>query len=93
MYQQKWRRWIADQGGQFDFLKPEIEILASFEHLWLFLEIKMPDKIRLFSGFFQSKSLALAKHFLNCIFITNLFWRESMTMQGTKNIAKILLLP
>ena len=41
---------------------------------------------------FSRKSLALAKHCLSSIFITNLFWRESVTMQGAKNIDKILLL-
>jgi len=35
------------------FLKPDFEILAFFEHLWLFLEIKKkkPDKIWLFLTF------------------------------------------
>ena len=61
MYQQKWRCWIADQGCQFGFFMPESEIMASFEHLRLFLEIKKPDKIRLFLPFFQSKRLISGK--------------------------------
>ena len=78
------------------FLKPDFEILAFFEHLWLFLEIKKPEKSG-FSGFFwlifSRIGLALAKHCLSCIFITNLLRRGSITMQGAQNIAKILLLP
>jgi len=31
------------------------------KHLWLFLEIKKPDKIRLFLAFFQSKRLSSGK--------------------------------
>ena len=31
------------------FLKPDFEILAFFEHLWVFLDIKKPDKIWRFS--------------------------------------------
>jgi len=42
--------------------------------------------------FSVGKGLALAKHCLSCIFTINLFWRESMAMQGAKNIAKNLLL-
>ena len=44
-------------------------------------------------AFFSRKGLTLTKHCLRCIFITNLFWRETMTTQDAKNTAKILLLP
>jgi len=40
------------------FLKPDFEILAFFEHLWLFLEIK---KSQAKSGFFQSERLGSGK--------------------------------
>ena len=75
------------------FLKPNFEIQAFFDALGSFWKSKIPVKIWLFFFiFFSLKGLALAKHFLSCVFITN-FWRESMTMQGARNIAKILLLP
>jgi len=74
-------------------LKPDFEILAFFEHLWFFWEIKKGRKIRLFLAYFQSVGLALAKHCLSCIFIANLLRRGSITRQGAQNIAKILLLP
>jgi len=41
---------------------------------------------------FSRIGLALAKHCLRCIFITDLLRRGSITMQGVQNIAKILLL-
>jgi len=71
-------------------LKPHIEIPVFLTPL-AFLEIK---KKQTKSGFFQPERLGSGKtlselHF----FITNLFCRESMTMQGAQNIAKILLLP
>ena len=40
------------------FLKPDFEILAFFEHLWIFLEIK---KSLTKSGFFQSERLGSGK--------------------------------
>jgi len=46
----------------------------------------------LFLAFFSQKGLALEKHCLSCIFITNLFWKESITMQGAQNIKNVLLL-
>jgi len=39
-------------------------------------------------AFFSRKGLSLAKHRLSCIFITNLFWQESMTMQSAKKCPK-----
>jgi len=48
----------------------DFENLAFFQHFWLFLEIK---KSRKNLAFFSQKGLALAKHYLSCIFITNLF--------------------
>jgi len=76
-----------------------------FEHPWLFFGNKQVRKIwlllacfhkpRLSSGKTLAKKigLALAKHWLSCIFITNLLRRRSIAMQGAQNIAKILLLP
>ena len=40
------------------FLKPDLEILAFFERLWLFLEIKQSQTK---SGFFQSEKLGSGK--------------------------------
>jgi len=42
------------------FLTPDFEILAFFEHLWLFLEIKS-KKTRQNLAFFQSKKLGSGK--------------------------------
>ena len=64
-----------------------------FQHTWLFLMFWFSQKAKQNMFFFSRKGLALAKHCLSCMFVTNRFWRESMTMQGAKNIAKILLLP
>ena len=50
------------------------------------------DKIWLFLAFFSQEGLALDKHCLSCIFITDLFWKECRTMQDAQNIEKILLL-
>jgi len=85
MLQQKWRRWIAHQGcSEFGFFEARIwNTFGFFEN----------QKDRQNLAFFSRKGLALAKHCLSCVFITNLFWWESMTMQGTENIVKILLLP
>jgi len=78
-------RWR--QGCQFGFFEASFRNsgffwtpLAFFEHLWLFLEIK---KILTNSGFFCSpKGLTLKKHCLSCVFITNLFWKECITISG-----------
>ena len=56
------------------FLKPYFEILAFFEHLWLFLEIKKSQtKSDFFWLFFSRKGLDLETHCLSCISIKNLF--------------------
>jgi len=47
-----------------------------------FLEIKKPEKSGLFWLIFSRICLALAKHCLSCIFITNLLRRGSITTQG-----------
>jgi len=67
---------ILSRLANLAFSKPRFEILA--------LKISL-------TFFSVKKGLALAKHCLSYIFITNLFWWGSMTMQGLKNIAKILL--
>jgi len=47
------------------FLKPDFEILAFFERLWLFLgNKKKPDKIWIFLAFFQSERLGSGKTLL-----------------------------
>ena len=43
------------------FLKPDFKILAFFEHLWLFLEIKKARQNLAFSGFLQSERLGSGK--------------------------------
>jgi len=48
MLQQKWRRWIADEGCQFGFFG-EFEKFSEFGTALAFLEIKKTDKIWLFS--------------------------------------------
>ena len=81
------------QGYQFGLFETRLQTLAFFNTLgffWCFDFHKKPNKI---CFFFSWKGLALAKHCLSCMFVTNSFWRESTTMQGAKNIAKILLLP
>jgi len=76
------------------FLKPDFEILALFDHLWLFLEVKKSQtKSGFFWLFFSRTGLDLEKHCLSCIFITNLLWRQSMTMQDAQDIEGILWLP
>jgi len=71
------------------YLKPDFEILAFFN-----AHVNIGSNLGFsFYFFFSRKGLALAKHWLSCIFIANLFWWESMIMQGTKNPVKILLLP
>ena len=81
----------AGQGCQFRFFQARFWNSGFvWTPLAFFGNKKNPDKICLF---FSLTGLALAKHCLSCIFITNLFWRESVTMQGVRNIAMILLLP
>jgi len=66
--------------------------------IWLFLTPlavfgnKKTEKYVLFWRLIFSRiGFALAKHSLSGIFITNLLRRGFITMQGAKNIAKILL--
>ena len=72
------------------FLKPVFEILPFLNTLgffwkgfcWKFFgNWKKTDKTYFFWLFFSAKGFILAKRCLSCIFITNLFWRESMIMQ------------
>jgi len=63
---------ITTRVANLFFSKLDFEILA-FCNTLAFLEIKKPDKIWLFLAFFSQKGLALAKHCLSCVFITNLF--------------------
>jgi len=64
---------------------------------WLFLNtfgfFWKSRKARQNLSFSSRKGLVLEKHCLSCIFITNLSWKVSITMQGAQNIEKILLLP
>ena len=84
---------LCSRVANLAFLKPDFEILAFFEHLWLFLEIKMSEKSGFFWLIFSRIGLALAKHCLSCIFITNLLRRGSISMQGAQNIAKFFCCP
>jgi len=43
----------ASRVANLAFLKPDFEILAFFEHLWLFLEMKKARQNLAFSGFFS----------------------------------------
>ena len=91
LFPRKWVKHVMNQSkhrvANFYFLSQIlIEILAFFKALGFVWK----SKNWIFS---VGKNLALAKHCLGCIFITNLFWRESMAMQDAKNIANILLLP
>ena len=74
---------------------PIWHIWSQILKFWLFLNTfdLFGNKKQKKSGFFQSERLVSGKHCLSCIFITNLFWKESITMQGAQNIEKILLLP
>jgi len=87
-------RWSCAGLQIWRFWSQILKIRLFLTHL-AFLENQKYQSISgfFFYIFFSLKGLALAKHCLNCIFITNLFEWESMTMQGAKNIAKILLLP
>jgi len=53
-------RWAGRRNrvAHLAFLKSDTEILAFFEHLWLFLEAK---KSQILSGFFQSRRLGSGK--------------------------------
>jgi len=85
---------VACRVANLAFLKPNFEIRDFLTHLAFFENQKYQSKSGFFFFiFFSLKDLTLAKHCLSCMYITNIFWRESMTMQGAKNIAKILLLP
>ena len=48
------------------------------------------NTFRFFWLFFCRKGLALEKHCQSCIYITNLFWKESITMQSSQDIEKKL---
>jgi len=78
------RQWLLIRVAKSDF-----ETLAFLTHLDFFENQRSQTN----SGFFSRKDLTLAKHCLSCIFVTNLFWRGSTTMQGARIIAKVLLLP
>jgi len=76
---------LADNGGLMQllvvcrvanlaFLKPIFEIQAFLMHLAFFENQKYQSKSGFFFFiFFSLKGLALAKHCLSCIFITNVF--------------------
>jgi len=76
------------------FFKPDFEILAFLNTFGFFGKLKkIQTKSGFFWLFFRSKGLDLEKHCLSCIFITNLLWKESITMQDAQNIERILLFP
>jgi len=76
------------QGCQFGCFKLEFEFLAFLTHLAFFRFQKNPDKIWVVLAFFSRNSMALANYCLSCIFLTNLFWREYMTIAGCKEYCK-----
>jgi len=78
-----------------EFLKRDFEIMAfvardiyKFLHIPVFNALgflkksKKSAKIWLFLFFLSGKGLILTMHCLSCIFITNFFLGESVTMQG-----------
>ena len=85
------KKLTSRQGCQFGFFWNQILkfwlVLNTFDFFWKY------KKARQNLAFFNQKGLALEKHCLSCIFITNLFWKESITMQGAQNSENILLLP
>jgi len=63
---------LVDRVANLAFLKPDFEILAFLAHL-AFYEKEKSKKSSTFWRVVCWKSLALTKHSLSCIFITNLF--------------------
>ena len=61
MFQQKWRRWIADLGCQFGFFEARIWNSGFLCTPLDFLEIKKARQNLDLSGFFQSKRLSSDK--------------------------------
>jgi len=60
----------------------EFEILTFLTNSAFLLKKAAQDRFLL--DFFSRKGFTLIKHCLNCIFITNLFWREPVVMKGVK---------
>ena len=81
---------VACRVANLALLKPNFEIQAFWTQLAFFENPKyQPTKIWLFLFlFFSMKGLTLTKHCLSYIFITNIFWQESMTIAGCKEYCK-----
>ena len=62
------------------FLTPDFDILAFFEHVWLFLEIKKARQNLAFSGFSQSERLGSGKTFselhIHCTHLQKQEWEH-----------------
>ena len=81
-------QFVCSRVATLAFLMPDFAILAVFEHLWLFLEIKEKG------AYFQSDRLGSRKTLSELhMHYKSLLQRGSITMQGAQNIAKILRLP
>jgi len=80
---------VACRVANLAFLKPNVEIQAFLTHLALFENKSYQSKSGFFFfTFFSLKDFALAKHCLSCIYITNIFRRESRTIAGCKEYCK-----
>jgi len=81
----QWANFIQ-QGCRFVFCEPRFWNSGFFgTPLAFFGNKKKQDKIWIFSV----RGLTLEKHCLNCIFIINLFWKESTTIfTGKENTSK-----
>jgi len=64
---------VACMVANFAFLKPNFEIQAVLTHSAFFQNQKFQSKSGFFFIFFSLKNLALVKHCLSCIYITNIF--------------------
>ena len=78
--------WYKNSGCKFVVFEARCRNSGFFSALGFFEKQKSWTK-----PFFSRKILALEKYCLSCVFIANFFRGESMTMQGAKKIAKILL--
>jgi len=68
------RSLVACRVANLPFNKPNFEIQAFLTHLAFFENQKYQSQFGfLFFIFFSLKDLALAKHFLSCIYITKIF--------------------
>jgi len=67
------RSLVAGRVANLPFNKPNFEIQAFLTHLAFFENQKYQSKFGFLFFIFCLKDLALAKHFLSCIYITKIF--------------------